>query len=427
MSVNVEQTDKNLVQLEVTVEADKLAKAIEQSAKTLAVQVNIPGFRKGKAPRKMVEAHVGTQALLNEALDKILTSSYPEAVTESGIDPVDRPDIEIVQLEEGKDLIYKAKVTVKPEVVLGEYKGIIVEKEAAVVEDAQVEEDLKSKQEQHALLINVEEGPVEKGDTATIDFEGFVDGVAFAGGKGEDYDLVIGSGSFIPGFEEQLIGTEVGQETEVKVQFPAEYHSADLAGKDAVFKVKINKIQRKELAALDDEFAKDISEFETLEELKQDIRSKLLKAAEERADTKYRNAIIAKIVENAAVEIPPVMIDTRLDSMVKDFSRNLSYQGISLEQYFQFTNTKEEDMKEHFRSQALEGVKTELVVEAISKAEGISVSDEELDKELEKMAQTYNQRLDLMKKSMESRGELEFIENGLVHKKTIDYLLEQNS
>ncbi len=426
MSVNVEQIDKNVIQMEVTVEADKVAMALEQAAKTMANQVDIPGFRKGKAPRKMVEAHVGIQALLNEAVEKLLGPSYTQAVDDSGIDPVDRPDIDIVQLEEGKDLIYKAKVTVKPEVVLGEYRGITVEKEAAVVEDAEVEEDLKSKQGQHALLINVEEGPVADGDTVTIDFEGFVDGVAFAGGQAEDHDLVIGSGSFIPGFEEQLIGTEIGQDAEVKVQFPTEYHSEDLAGKDTVFKVKVKKIQRKELAALDDEFAKDISEFETLDELKQDIRSKLLAAAEERAETKYRNAVIAKIVDNASVEIPSVMIDTRLNSMVQDFSRNLSYQGISLEQYFQYTNSCEEDMKEHFRTQAAEGVKTELVVEAIAKAEGISATDEELDKELEKMAQTYNQRLEVMKKSLESRGELEFMRNGLAHKKTVDYLLEQN-
>jgi trigger factor len=423
----MEKIDKNVVQLEVTVESDKLSAAVNQAAKVMAGKVNIPGFRKGKAPRKMVELHVGTQALLNEAVENLIGISYPQAIIDSGISPVNRPEIDIVQLEEGKDLIYKAKVDVKPEVILGEYKGLKVEKEAAVVEDNQVEEDLKNKQQQHALLINIEEGPIVNGDIATIDFEGFVDGVAFAGGKGEDHDLAIGSGTFIPGFEEQLIGIEVGQETDVNVQFPAEYHSKELAGKDALFKVKVKKIQRKELAPIDDEFAKDISEFETLEELKTDIRSKLIKAAEERAESNYRNAVITKIVDNASVEIPPVMIDNRIDSMLKDFGRNLSYQGLSLEQYFSYTNSNEQALKEQFRSQATESVKTELVVEAVAKAEAITVTDEELDAELEKMAQTYGQRVEVMKGSLEARGELDFIKNGLTHQKTVMFLIDQNA
>lgn len=427
MSVNMEKIDKNVVQLEVTVESDKLSVAVNQAAKVLAGKVNIPGFRKGKAPRKMVELHLGTQALLNEAVENLIGTSYPQAIIDSGISPVDRPDINIVQLEEGKDLIYKAKVVVKPEAVLGEYKGLKVEKEAAVVEDSQVDEDLKSKQQQHALLINIEEGPITEGDTVTIDFEGFVDGVAFDGGKGEDYDLIIGSGTFIPGFEDQLIGIEVGQETDVNVQFPAEYHSNELAGKDAVFKVKVKKIQRKELAPIDDEFAKDVSEFATLEELKTDIRSKLIKAAEERAESNYRNAVISKVVDNASVEIPPVMIDNRVDSMVKDFSRNLSYQGLSLEQYFSYTSSNEQAMKEQFRPQATESVKTELVIETIAKAESITASDEELDAELEKMAQTYGQRVEVMKSSLEARGELDFIKNGIAYQKTVMFLIDQNA
>ncbi|MHB8125519.1 MAG: trigger factor [Desulfitobacteriaceae bacterium] len=427
MSVNVEKIDKNVVELEVTVESDKLATAVNQAAKTIANKVNIPGFRKGKAPRKMVELHMGTEALLNEAVERLLGPSYSQAVKESGISPVDRPEINIIQLEEGEDLIFKAKVTVKPEVVLGEYKGLKVEKEAAVIEDTQVDEEIKRKQEQHALLINLEEGMVVQGDTVTIDFEGFVDGVAFAGGKGENHDLVIGSGNFIPGFEEQLIGIEIGQETDVNVQFPAEYHSEDLAGKDALFKVKVNKIQRKELAVLDDEFAKDISEFETLEEFKTDCRSKLIKAAEERAENNYRNAVIAKAVDNASAEIPPVMIDSRVDVMAKDFNRNLSYQGITLEQYYQYTNSNEQDMREHFRSQAAEGVKTELVLEAIAKAEGIMASEEEVNEELEKMSQTYGQRVEILKKSLEARGDLEYIEQNLTTKKTAAYLIDQNA
>ncbi|MFZ3101372.1 MAG: trigger factor [Desulfitobacteriaceae bacterium] len=427
MSVIVEKIEKNVVQLEVTVESDKLSSAVNQAAKTMGSKVNIPGFRKGKAPRKMVELHVGIEALLNEAVDHLLGSSYSQAVIESGIVPVDRAEVDMVQLEVGKDLIFKAKVTVKPEVALGEYKGLEVEKEATVVEDAQVDEDLKRKQEQHARLINLEEGTVAQGDTATLDYEGFVDGVAFAGGKGENHDLVIGSGSFIPGFEEQLIGIEVGQEADVNVQFPTEYHSEDLAGKDALFKVKVNKIQRKELAALDDEFAKDISEFETLEELKTDIRSKLIKAVEERAETNYRNAIIAKAVDNASVEIPIVMIESRVDVLAEDLVRNLSYQGLSLEQYYMYTNSNEQDMRERFRPQAAEGVKTELVLDAIAKVEGISASEEEVNEELEKMAQVYGQKVEILRKNLVARGDLEGFKQSLISQKIMTYLTEQNA
>lgn len=427
MLVNVEKIEKNVVSLEVTVESDKLSTAVNQAAKTMANKVNIPGFRKGKAPRKMVELHVGIEALLNEAVDRLLGPSYSQAVLESGIFPVDRPEVDMVQLEEGKDMIFKAKVTVKPEVELGEYKGLKVEKEATVIEDTQVDEDLKSKQEQHARLINLEEGMVAQGDTATIDFEGFVDDVAFAGGKGENHDLVIGSGSFIPGFEEQLIGVEIGQEADVNVVFPTEYHSEDLAGKEALFKVKVNKIQRKELVALDDEFAKDISEFETLEELKADSRSKLMKAAEERADSNYRNAVIAKAVDNASVEIPTVMIESRIDTMAEDLSQNLSYQGLTVEQYYMYTNSNEQDMRDRFRPQAAVGVKTELVLEAIAKVEGILASEEEVNEELEKMAQAYGQKVEIIKKNLAARGNLETFKQSLISQKTANYLIEQNA
>ena len=427
MLVNVEKIEKNVVSLEVTVESDKLSTAVNQAAKTMANKVNIPGFRKGKAPRKMVELHVGIEALLNEAVDRLLGPSYSQAVLESGIFPVDRPEVDMVQLEEGKDMIFKAKVTVKPEVELGEYKGLKVEKEATVIEDTQVDEDLKSKQEQHARLINLEEGMVAQGDTATIDFEGFVDDVAFAGGKGENHDLVIGSGSFIPGFEEQLIGVEIGQEADVNVVFPTEYHSEDLAGKEALFKVKVNKIQRKELVALDDEFAKDISEFETLEELKADSRSKLMKAAEERADSNYRNAVIAKAVDNASVEIPTVMIESRIDTMAEDLSQNLSYQGLTVEQYYMYTNSNEQDMRDRFRPQAAVGVKTELVLEAIAKVEGILASEEEVNEELEKMAQVYGQKVENLKKSLAARGDIEAFKQSLISQKTVTHLIEQNA
>lgn len=427
MSVKLEKIEKNVVALEVSVDAKQFSDAVGRAAKTLANRVNVPGFRKGKAPRRLVELHLGLEALYNEALDHLLGTSYAEAVQESGIDPVDRPEVELVQIEEGKELIYKAKVTVRPEVELGEYKGLNVEREAVVVNDEAVEAELKRKQEQYAKVVPVETGTVENGDTVTIDFEGFVGGVAFDGGKAENSDLVIGSGTFIPGFEEQLIGAEIGQDVDVNVQFPAEYHSEELAGKDALFKVKIKGSKRKELTPLDDEFAKDVSEFATLEELKEDTRKKLLEAEEKRIETAYRNAIVAKAVDNASVEIPEVMIHSQVDFMLKELERNLSYQGLNLEQYYTYTNTKEEDMKERYRPQAAETIKSDLVVEAISKAEGISVSDEELEQEIVKLAEKYNQPPESMKQSLSQRNELEVFRSNLVTEKTLEFLVANNA
>ncbi|MHB1654025.1 MAG: trigger factor [Desulfitobacteriaceae bacterium] len=427
MSVKLEKIEKNVVVLEVSVDAEKFSAAVDRAAKTLAGKVNVPGFRKGKAPRRLVELSVGKETLYNEALDHLIGPSYAEAVDESGIEPVDRPEVDLVQIEEGKELVFKAKVTVKPEVELGEYKELKVEKEAATVEDAAIEAELKRKQEQYAKVVTLESGKVEQGDTTTIDFEGFVDGVPFAGGKGEDHDLVIGSGSFIPGFEEQLVDVEVEQEVDVNVQFPAEYHSEELAGKDALFKVRVKKIKRKELGPLDDEFAKDVSEFATLDELKEDIRKKLLETDEKRVETAYRKAIVAQAVDNASVEIPNVMIESHVDYMAKDLERNLSYQGLSFEQYYMYTNSGEQEMKERFRPQAAENVKTELVLASIAKAEGISLSDEELDQELAKLGEKYQQSAESLKTSLLTRGELEAYRMNLITEKTVDFLVENNA
>ncbi len=427
MSVKLEKIEKNVVALEVSVDAKKFSDAVGRAAKTLAHRVNIPGFRKGKAPRRLVELHVGTEALYNEAIDHLLGSSYAQAVEESGIDPVDRPEVELVQIEDGKDLVYKAKVTVRPEVELGEYKGLNVEKEAVVVDDAAVEAELKRKQEQYAKVVPMETGNVEKGDTVTLDFDGFVDGVAFEGGKGEDHELIIGSGTFIPGFEEQLVGVEIGQEVDVNVQFPAEYHSAELAGKDALFKVKVNGIKRKELTPLDDEFAKDVSEFSTLDELKEDTRKKLLEAEEKRVETAYRNAVVAQAVDNASVEIPEVMFHSQIDFMMRQFEEGLSYQGLNSEQYYRYTNSNEQDMRERYRSQAAETIKTELVIEAIAKAEGISVSDEELDQEIVKLAEKYNQTATSLRDSLLQRDEMKFFRSNLVTEKTVEFLVVNNA
>ncbi len=427
MSVSVEKIEKNVVALEVTVEAEKFVNAVNQAAKTMAKKVNVPGFRKGKAPRRMVELHVGKEALYDEALDHLIGPAYAEAVAESGIDPVDRPNVDLVQIEEGKDLIFKAKVMVKPEVELGEYKGLNIEQSAASISEEEVAEALKSKQEQHARLTTLEEGNVQNDDTVTLDFEGFTDGVPFVGGKAEDYELVIGSGTFIPGFEEGLIGVEIGQPVDVNVTFPAEYHSAELAGKEAVFKTLIKKIQRKELSALDDEFAKDVSEFETLDELKTDLRNKLMKSSEARVKDEHLKAIIAKVVDNASVEIPEVMVTERIKVMLDDLSRNLTQQGMTLEQYYQYTNSTPETMKEQIRPQANESVKMDLVLETIAKVEGIEITEDELDEEIKKVGERHGQDAALLKQSLIARGELSFYKQGLVSDKTVTYLVEQNT
>jgi len=427
MSVSVEKIEKNVVALEVTVEAGKFVNAVNQAAKTLAKKVNVPGFRKGKAPRRMVEQHVGKEALYDEALDHLIGPAYAEAVVETGIDPVDRPNVDLVQIEEGKDLIFKAKVMVKPEVELGEYKGLKIEQNAASITEEEVTEALLSKQQQHARLMTLEEGKAEKEDTVTIDFEGFTDGVPFVGGKAENYELVIGSGTFIPGFEEGLIGAEIGQPVDVNVTFPDEYHSEELAGKEAVFKTLIKKIQRKELSALDDEFAKDVSEFETLDELKTDLRNKLMKGSESRVKDEHLKAIIAKVVDNASVEIPEVMVTERIKAMLNDLSRNLTQQGMTLEQYYQYTNSTPEVMQERMRPQAAESVKTDLVLETVAKAEGIEVTEDEVDVEIKKVSERHGQDAALLKQSLIARGEISFYKQSLISDKTVNFLVEQNT
>ncbi|HVJ50311.1 trigger factor [Desulfitobacterium sp.] len=428
MSVKMEKIEKNTVELEITVDSQEFSAAVDKTAKALAKKVNVPGFRKGKAPRSMVERYVGTQTLYNEAVDDVIGPAYTKAVNETAIEPVDRPEVDLVQMEEGKDLVFKAKVTVKPEVELGDYKGLNIEKTAAMITDEDVEADLKRKQEQYAKVLTLEEeGTVENNDAVTIDFAGSVDGVPFEGGTAEGYELTVGSASFIPGFEDQLIGVTLGQEVDVNVTFPEEYHVADLKGKDALFKVTVHKIKRKELAAIDDEFVKDVSDFETLDELKADVRDKLMKAAEQNAENEYRNAVVAKTVENASVEIPEAMINVRIDSMVRDLEQNLSHQGLDLETYFHFLGTSEQEMREKFRPQASENVKTELVLEAIGKVEGIEVSEEEVNEELEKLAKSYQTQADDLKQALIARGELKMYGQSLISEKTVNFLVEQNA
>ncbi|MDA8441914.1 MAG: trigger factor [Peptococcaceae bacterium] len=426
MTVKVDKIEKNRVAMEVTVQAEDYQKAYDKALKKVAGKINLPGFRKGKAPRALIESRVGKEAIVEESYDFILSEAYSKAVEESGIEPVDRPQVEIVSAEPGTEFVFKATVVVKPEVELGQYKELGVERNAATVTDEQMEEQLNSLQQRYAKVSNLEEGTIVDGDTATIDFEGFVDGKAFPGGKGTDYPLVIGSGSFIPGFEEQLVGIALGAELDVNVTFPEEYHATDLAGKAAVFKVSIKGIKRKELTPLDDEFAKDVSEFATLEELKTDIRNKLLKAAEDKAERDWENAIVDKAVEGAVIDLPPAMIDQRVSEMVNEMAQRLQAQGLEFNQYLEYTGSNVAQLQEQYRPQAEHGVRTDLVLEAVANAEGIDVSDAEVEEAIVNYATKYRQDPGQFRKLLEQRGELKMFVRGVVIDKAVKFLVANN-
>lgn len=420
----MERIEKNQVALEIEVESDKFGDAVNSAYRKVVKKVNIPGFRKGKVPRRILEQYVGKEALYDEALEHVLPGAYFNALQETDIEPIDKPEIEVVQAEEGKPLIFKAKVQVKPEVDLGEYKGLEVEEPKVEVTEEEITNYLEGLRQRHAKMSEVAEGTVEKGDIAVIDFEGFVDGEAFEGGKADNHSLEIGSNTFIPGFEDQLIGAAIGEERDVNVTFPEEYQAEHLAGKPALFKVKINSIKRKELSDLDDEFAKDVSEFETLEELKQDAQNKLLESAETTANNNFKSQVIEKAAENASVEVPDVMVDQKLDAVLQNMEQRLMQQGLSMEQYFQMTNSSKEQLREDQRSEAEKGTKTDLVLEAISKKEGITASDEDIDNEIKKMAEQYNQEPDSIRNILASQGNLDNMKYSLTMEKTVDFLVE---
>jgi trigger factor len=424
MAAKWEKLEGSVGVLTVEVDAEEVKKGLDAAFQKVSKQISIPGFRKGKVPRPLFEKRFGVEALYQDALDIILPEAYAKAVEETGIYPVDRPEIDIEQMEAGKNLIFTAKVTVKPEVKLGEYKGLEVEKMDTTVTDEDVENELKALQERHAELVVKEEGAVENGDTVVIDFEGFVDGVAFEGGKGENYSLAIGSGTFIPGFEDQLVGAKAGEEKEIEVTFPEEYHAPDLAGKPATFKVKVHEIKAKELPALDDEFAKDVNdEVETLDELKAKLRADLEERKKNAAESSLRDALVEKAVENAEVEIPEVMIETELDRMVKEFEQRLQYQGMNLELYYQFTGTDEAALKGQMKEDAQKRVKTNLVLDAIITAENIEATDAEVDAEVEKMAEMYNMPADNLKKMI---GSLEGVKEDIKIRKAVELLVENS-
>ena len=379
MNCKVEKTENaNEVKLEITVEAEKFENAMKKVYFQNAKYFNIPGVRKGKAPMNIVEKYYGAQIFYEDAFNEVATEAYEEALTENKIDVVSRPEVDIAQMEKGKDLIFTAVVQTKPEVKLGKYKGIEIQKIEYKVDKKDVDHELEHMQEHNSRLVTVDDRPLENGDTATIDFEGFVDGVAFEGGKAEGHELEIGSGTFIPGFEEQLIGMELENEKEIKVTFPKEYFSKDLAGKDATFKVKLHDIKKKELPELDDEFAKDVSEFDTLEELKKSIKEKLTKNKEQREKYETEEAVLKAVCEDSKLDIPSGMIELEIDNMLKDFEQRLSYQGLNLEQYLKMIGKTEEEMRKEYEPQAIEAIKSRLVLEAIMKAEKIEASEEEI-------------------------------------------------
>lgn len=421
MNCKVEKTENaNEVKLEITVEAEKFENAMKKVYFQNAKYFNIPGFRKGKAPMNIVEKYYGAQIFYEDAFNEVATEAYEEALTENKIDVVSRPEVDIAQMEKGKDLIFTAVVQTKPEVKLGKYKGIEIQKIEYKVDKKDVDHELEHMQEHNSRLVTVDDRPLENGDTATIDFEGFVDGVAFEGGKAEGHELEIGSGTFIPGFEEQLIGMELENEKEIKVTFPKEYFSKDLAGKDATFKVKLHDIKKKELPELDDEFAKDVSEFDTLEELKKSIKEKLTKNKEQREKYETEEAILKAVCEDSKLDIPSGMIELEIDNMLKDFEQRLSYQGLNLEQYLKMIGKTEEEMRKEYEPQAIEAIKSRLVLEAIMKAEKIEASEEEIKAKMEEMAKSYGKDVEELSKNENLKN---YLAEGIKSEKALEFIV----
>lgn len=389
-----------MAKLTVEVSAEEFEKALNGAYMKQRGKISIPGFRKGKVPRQMVEKMYGVEIFYDDAANAIIPEAYAKAYDESELEIVSQPKIEVVQIEKGKPFIFTAEVALKPEVTLGEYKGLKVDKYSNRVTQKEVEERLVQEQEKNARTIAVEGRPVQDKDEVVLDFEGFVDGVAFEGGKGENYPLTIGSGAFIPGFEEQLIGAEAGKEVEVNVTFPQEYHAPELAGKAAVFKCTVNEIKAKELPELDDEFAAEISEFDTLDELKADIKAKIKEQKNADGKRQKEDQAMEQVVENATMDIPEAMIDTQVRQMADDFAQRMQQQGLNMEQYFQFTGMTAEKMLEELRPQAVKRIQTRLVLEAIVKAENIEITDERIDEELAKMAEAYKMEVEKLKEFM---------------------------
>lgn len=423
MSLQVEKLEKNMAKLTIEVSAEDLDKAMQGAYLKAKNRISIPGFRKGKAPRKMIEQMYGKGIFLEDAANALIPEHYSKALAECELEIVSQPEIDVTQVEPGKPFIFTAEVAVKPEVTLGEYKGLEVPKSNTEVTDEEMEKELKSEQEKNSRTVTVEDRAAANGDTVTIDFEGFVDGVAFEGGKGTDYPLTLGSNTFIPGFEDQLVGAENGAHVEVNVTFPEEYQAKELAGKAAVFQCDVKKIEAKELPELDDDFAKDISEFDTLEEYKAELKKNLTLKKEQEALRAKEDAAVDKAIENAQMEIPEAMVNTQARQMLDDFARRMQSQGLSMEQYFQFTGQSADKMMEEMKPQATKRIQTRLVLEKIAEAEDIQISEEEITEEISKMAEMYKMEVDKLKELMGER-ELEQMKKDMAVQKAVTLVAE---
>ena len=422
MDVKVEKTEnKNEVKLSFTVEAEKFEEAMKKVYSKTAKYFNIPGFRKGKAPMQLVERQYGSEIFYEDAFNELVPDLYDEAIKENNIEAVSKPDIDITQMEKGKDLIFTATVQTKPEVKLGKYKGIEIKKIEYNVSDEEINHELGHMQERNSRLISVEDRPVEEGDITVIDFEGFVDGVPFEGGKAENHELEIGSKTFIPGFEDQIIGMKIDEERDINVKFPEEYFSKDLAGKDATFKVKLHEIKKKELPELDDEFAKDVSEFDTLDELKKSIKEKIEEENKNKEKYETEEEAIKTVCENTEIDIPSGMVELEIDNMIKDIEARLSYQGLKLEQYLQMMGKTESEMRTEFEEQAKRSVKSRLVLEAIATAEDTLPTDEEVTEKIKEMAKQYNRD---EKELLENEQLKSYLADSMKTEKAIDFIVK---
>lgn len=426
MKATWEKIEKNIGVLEVEVDAEQVSLALDRAFKKVAGKVNVPGFRKGKVPRSIFEAKFGIESLYRDAIDIILPEAYMEAVKETGIDPIDRPDIDFDEFSKGNTFTFKAKVMVKPDVQLGEYKGIEVPEQSVDVTAEEINSELESQQKRRAELIVLEEGSAENGDITIIDYEGSVDGVLFDGGKADNHSLELGSNSFIPGFEEQVVGMSKEEVKDINVTFPEAYHSEDLAGKEAVFKVTLHEIKRKQLPELDDEFAKDVSEYETLEEYKQDIENKLKERKLKDNEITIESTIIEKAASSAEVEIPSIMVDTEVDRMVEEFGNRLRMQGMNMEMYFQFSGQNEDALREQMRDESEKRVRSQLVLEAIANAENVTVDEEDVTEELTRLSEVYKKPADELRSIIESNGTIDDFKQDLRTKKTVKLLVESS-
>ncbi|MCM3785823.1 trigger factor [Neobacillus mesonae] len=423
MKATWEKIEKNLGVLEVEVEADRVASALDKAFNKVVKQINVPGFRKGKVPRSIFEARFGVESLYQDAIDILLPEVYTEAVDQTDIFPVEQPEVDIDQFAKGETFKFKAKVVVKPEAKLGEYKGLEVPKANTEVSEEELTAELERLQQRHAELVVIEEGAAESGDVAVIDYEGSVDGELFDGGQAERYSLELGSNTFIPGFEEQVIGLATGDNKDVEVTFPEEYHAAELAGKKAIFKVKVHEIKRKELPAIDDEFAKDVSEFETLAEYKEDLQKQLSERKAEEAKANQENVVVEKAAANAEVEIPQGMVNSEVRNMMRDFDNRLRQQGMNLEMFMSFSGQTEADLQNQMKGDAEKRVRNNLVLEAIGKQENLEVTDEDVNEELNNMATSFKRTPEEIRQILEGNGSFDSLREEVLLRKTIDFLL----